>query len=369
MSRTSLYNEHLALNASMVNYHGWELPVQYTGILKEHLAVRQGAGMFDVSHMGEFKIAGEGAEDFLQGLVTNDVRQLQDYMIQYSPLCYDDGGIVDDLLIYRYSVKEYLLVVNAANVEKDWEYIKERVKAFPQLKLENLSSEYSQIAVQGPLAEELLNPLVDADLVALGFYHFYPGVTIAGIKDIILSRTGYTGEDGFEIYLRNESAPELWRYFLDNCQDKGLVPVGLGARDTLRFEAALPLYGNELSDQIKPLEARTSYFVHFEKPEDFPGKKALLNLKQQGIKRKIAGLEMLGRGIPRGGYQVMDGAKEVGFVTSGNYSPSTGKNLALALLDFEVASATGKEVAILIREKPVAAKVVKLPFVKKNFKR
>ena len=366
MEKTPLYEEHVALNATIVDYSGWLLPVQYPGgIIAEHKAVRNCAGMFDVSHMGEIMLEGSGAEDYLQHLLTNDIRHLLDRQIEYSLLCYEDGGIVDDLLVYRYDKEKYLLVVNAANIEKDWAYLNSQPLA-STVKLTNISAQIAQIAIQGPAAEAILAPLCSEDLTALAFYYFYPVAYFNGVE-VMISRTGYTGEDGFEIYFEKDKAPALWQYFLAEGAKDGLTPVGLGARDTLRFEAALPLYGHELNQDIKPLEARTSYFVRLEKPEDFPGKQVLIDLKAKGISRKLAGLEMLGPGVPRSGYEVFYGETLVGTITSGGFSPSTGKNLALALLSINAAT-IDKELTVMIRRKPVAAKVVALPFVKKKFK-
>ncbi len=365
MKRTPLYDEHIALGGNMVDFGGWNLPIQYTGIVGEHKSVRAAAGLFDVSHMGEISISGPDAGAFMEYLITNDISGLGDNEIAYSPMCNKNGGTVDDLLIYRYSKDHYLLVVNAANIEKDWQYINEN--SFGRVKLENISDKTSQLAIQGPQAQEILSGLTDADLNALNFYCFYPQIKIAG-KDTMISRTGYTGEDGFELYIDNKDAPALWKILLEHGKDKGLVPVGLGARDTLRFEAALPLYGHELSESISPVEAGLGIFVKIDKPGDFLGKAALTEQKINGPKRKLVGLEMTGRGLPRKDCQIAKEGQIIGYVTSGSFSPSTGKNFAMGLVSAEYA-VIDSEVEIIIRDKPVEAKVIRRPFIAKKYKK
>ena len=364
MKKTALYEEHLSLNGRMVDFGGWQLPVQYTGIIEEHLAVRRKAGIFDVSHMGEFWILGKDAEAFIQYLVTNDISHLKDNQIAYSPMCYEDGNTVDDLLIHRYDKEKYLLVVNASNCEKDWQWINEHKRG--DVQLENASDETAEIALQGPEAQNILAQLTDINLDNLAFYHFYPSVNLAGFE-VLLSRSGYTGEDGFEIYVKNEYAEALYQKIMEKGKTFGLLPCGLGARDTLRFEAALPLYGHELSADINPLEAGLGSFVKVDKP-DYIGKNALSSLRAQGVKRKLVGLELIDKGVARENYPVYQGEKEIGFVTSGSYAPSLGKNYALALIEASEAEPSN-EVMIAVRQRLLKARVVKRPFVKKNYKK
>lgn len=348
----------------MIDFGGWALPVQYEGIIKEHRQVREAAGLFDVSHMGEITVKGRDAEQFIQNLVTNNIAAAVDGQIVYSPMCYPDGGVVDDLLVYRLGDGDYLLIVNAANTDKDFDWILENRQGDVEIK--NVSDEYAQFAIQGPKAEAVLQKLADLPLGEIGFYHFADQAKIAGVPAIV-SRTGYTGEDGFEIYIAAEKAPEVWEKLLVAGSGDGLVPVGLGARDTLRFEVALPLYGNEITKDITPLEAGLGMFVKLDK-ENFIGKDALQKQKEEGLKRKLVGFEMVEPGVPRSHYEVSASGKSVGFVTSGSFSPSLQKNLGLALVDIAYA-AIGTEIGIVIRNKDVRARVTAKPFYSKKYKK
>jgi len=363
-SKTPFYETHLKYGGKIVEFGGWLLPVQYTGILEEHRAVREKAGLFDVSHMGEVLVKGPDALVFLQNLVTNDVSRLVDHKIQYTPMCYQDGGVVDDLLIYQQGAQEYLLVINAANIKKDWLWIQENKGNFA-VELTNLSDQTAQLALQGPLAQSILSLLTDASLEELGYYWFLPKVLVAG-KETLVSRTGYTGEDGFEIYCRPEDAAPLWEAIMTVGKPLGLLPAGLGCRDTLRFEACLPLYGHELSQDISPLEAGIGMFVKLDKG-NFNGYTALMEQKKNGMKDKIVGFVVTGRGIARSEYPIMALGRRIGTVTTGSYSPSLDKNMGLALVEAEFAT-VGQEFDVEIRGKNVGAQVVPKPFYKRKGK-
>ena len=337
--------------------------MQYSGVINEHKAVRTAAGLFDVSHMGEIWAEGEGALDFLQNLLPNDYSDLQDGQIRYSPMCYTDGGTVDDLLVYKFNDKKYLIVVNAANIEKDWQWMNENLKDYA-VKLTNKSDETAQLALQGPLAEKILAKLTDIDLSKIAYYHFMADVEVAG-KNTLVSRTGYTGEDGFEIYCAPEDAAFLWEAMMEAGKEEGLIPTGLGCRDTLRFESCMPLYGHELSQEISPLMAGLGMFVKLGKEADFNGKEALKAQKEAGLKKRVMGIEVLGRGIARADYPVKCDGKVIGRVTTGSPAPTLGKNLALALIDVEYAE-IGKSVAIEVRGKDIEAVIVKKPFYKRG---
>ena len=360
--KTPLYETHVRQGAKMVEFGGWLMPVQYSGILAEHRAVREQAGLFDVSHMGEVMITGPEATAYLQRLVTNDVTRIADNQAQYTAMCYPDGGTVDDLLIYRYGPEEYLLVINAANIDKDYAWMQEHTAGFA-VQTENISAETAEIALQGPLARTILEPLASVSLAELGYYRFLPEVSVAG-KPVMLSRTGYTGEDGFEIYCRPEDAADIWESLMTAGQPYGLLAAGLGCRDTLRLEACLPLYGHELSETISPLEGGIGKFVSFDKG-DFIGRAALLAQKEQGLKRKVAGIVLTERGIARAGYPVLSEDRNIGTVTSGSFAPTLEQNVGLALLEAGFA-AVGQKLAVEIRGKQVAAEVVTRPFHKRT---
>ncbi|KGE20471.1 glycine cleavage system aminomethyltransferase GcvT [Paenibacillus wynnii] len=365
LKRTPFYDLYSAFPESRcIDFGGWELPVQFTGIVKEHEAVRQKAGLFDVSHMGEFMVSGAGAESFIQKMTTNDVTRLLDGGAQYTLLCYPDGGVVDDLLVYRLGEGRYMLVVNASNIDKDFQWLQEHLTAdFGDVTLTNVSDETLLLALQGPLAEKILASVTDVSLAELRPFHFIEKASVCGVE-VLLSRTGYTGEDGFEIYAPLDTAETLWNGLLAAGAPHGLTPAGLGARDTLRFEAKLPLYGQELSADITPLEAGVQFFVKLDNA-DFIGRDALLQQKEAGLPRRLVGLEMIDRGIPRSHYPVYADGVKVGEVTTGTQSPTLKRNLGLALLD-SAYSELGTEVYVEIRGKQLKAVVIKAPFYKKS---
>ncbi len=333
-----------------------------SGIKEEHEAVRTKAGLFDVSHMGEIDVIGSDSLQYLQKMVTNDVSTLNDGDAQYTAMCYENAGVVDDLLIYKKADNHYLLVVNASNIEKDYNWLKDHL--FGDVKLENLSDQTAQLAVQGPLAEKVLQKLTpETNLSEIGFFKFKEDVNVNGAKALV-SRTGYTGEDGFEIYCNPSDVVMLWNAILEAGKEEGIVPCGLGARDTLRFEAMLPLYGQELTKDITPLEARIGFAVKVNKEADFFGKDVLKEQKENGLQRKLVGIEMIDRGIPRHGYPVYKDGEQIGEVTTGTQSPTLKKNVGLALLNIDH-TAIGTEVEVEIRGKKLKAEVVKTPFYKK----
>lgn len=364
LKRTPLFEKHNQYGGKLIDFGGWELPVQYgTGILAEHKMVRERAGLFDVSHMGEFLVSGPGAHDFIQSIITNDLNKIGDGETIYSPICRPDGGTVDDLIVYQIARDDFFVVVNAANIEKDFAWFKEHCPK--GLVCENRSADYAQLAVQGPLAEKILRTLTDFDLASLKFFHFAQNVKVAGV-DCLASRTGYTGEDGFELYCSAAEGPKLWDAILA-AGGAQITPIGLGARDTLRFESKLPLYGHEITDAISPVEAGLGFFVRTEVESDFLGKSVLKAQKEGGLTRRLCEFEMTGRGIPRAGYKVAVGGNEVGFVTTGMFAPTLGKNIGLAMLPTEFAE-PGTAIEILIRDKPVAAEVKKGIFYSKKTK-
>lgn len=365
LKRTPLFPIYSEYEARVIDFGGWELPVQFAGIQKEHAAVRTQAGLFDVSHMGEVLVSGTDAVSFLQRLTTNDIDKLQVGQCHYSFMCYPNGGVVDDLIVYRLCDERFILVINASNTDKDLDWMLKQRELFglAQVQIEDISERTALLALQGPLAEQILSKLTDAPLSELQPFHFRENIAIAGITAMI-SRTGYTGEDGFELYIDSSDAIALWRHLLEAGEADGLIPAGLGARDTLRFEARLPLYGQELSDSISPLEAGLAFFVKLDKG-DFIGCDALAAQKANGIPCKLVGIEMIGRGIPRSHYPVFAGGVRIGQVTTGTQSPTLKKNVGLALLDAAYA-AKDTEVEVEIRGSLVQAKVVATPFYKRN---
>ncbi len=363
MRKTPLYESHLALGGKIIDFGGWALPVQYSSILNEHHAVRSAAGLFDVSHMGEILVEGSGAGEYIQEVVTNDISKMVQNRVVYSPMCYQDGGTVDDLLIYKLAEEKYLLVVNASNTQKDYEWLKDNCHN-DSVSIVDLSEDYGLLAIQGPASIKILQKLTTTCLEDIKFFRFLQDIEIGGVKGLV-SRTGYTGEDGFELYVPSHLAVQLWDKILEAGADEGLIPAGLGARDTLRFEVALPLYGQELSPEISPLEAGLHRFVKLNK-DHFIGKKALTNQVQEGLKRQLIGFEMIDRGIPRTGYKVQADDKEIGFVTSGGLAPSLKKNLGLALVDEEYAN-TGDEIFVQLRGKSLRARIVDTPFYVKQY--
>lgn len=362
LKRTPIYEQVKAIGGKTIDFGGWELPVQFTGIKDEHRAVRERAGLFDVSHMGEFEVTGEEAEAFLNGLLTNDLTALHSGEAQYNIMCYEDGGTVDDLLVYKKSDQTYLLVVNAANIEKDLKWITSH--APDSVVVKNQSEEMALLAIQGPKAQSILQKLTDEDLSLIPSFKFKAGVLLSGIPALV-SRTGYTGEDGFELYCQWEDAPRLWKLLLECGEAEGLLPCGLGARDTLRFEAKLALYGQELTASISPIEAGLGFAVKLNTASSFIGKEALQHQKEQGPSRKLVGIEMVDKAIPRSHYPVFSGEERIGEVTSGTQSPTLGKNLGLALIGAEYAS-IGQELDVEIRGKRKKAIVVKSPFYKRG---
>ncbi|MDI4645747.1 glycine cleavage system aminomethyltransferase GcvT [Cohnella hashimotonis] len=362
LKRTPLYTVYAELpGIRCIDFGGWELPVQFSGIQKEHDAVRQQAGLFDVSHMGEFIVTGGGAERFLQRVTTNDVSKLTDGQAQYTLMCYPNGGVVDDLLVYRIAADHYMAVVNAANIDKDFAWMRSHL--FGDVSLENASDRYALLALQGPRAADILDAAgATHDVLALPSFRFNEQTPLAG-ADVLISRTGYTGEDGFELYVPADRAADVWHTLMAAGEPYGLVPAGLGARDTLRFEARLPLYGQELSDTITPLEAGVGFFVKLDK-EDFIGKDALVRQKEKDLPRKLVGIEMIDRGIPRSHYPVFAGDLRIGEVTTGTQSPTLKRSLGLALVDAAYA-APGTGVEVDIRGKRLKAEVIRTPFYKR----
>ncbi|MFD2209157.1 glycine cleavage system aminomethyltransferase GcvT [Virgibacillus halophilus] len=366
LKTTPLYPEYAVAGAKTIDFGGWDLPVQFSGIIHEHEVTRTKAGLFDVSHMGEIHVSGPKSRDFLQWVLTNDIDKLTPQKAQYTFLCYENGGTVDDLLVYMLGEQEYLLVVNAANTEKDYEWLLQNNEYDEsELQIKNESADYAQLALQGPAAEEILQKLTDTNLADIKFFRFEKGVRFTGIScDALVSRTGYTGEDGFEIYLDKSCARNLWRALLNTGKEYGLEPIGLGARDTLRFEANLPLYGQELSKDITPVEAGLKFAVKIGKDGDFIGKEALKQQIENGTARKLVGIEMIDKGIPRTGYQVFHQDEEIGFVTTGTQAPTLQKNIGLALIKSEFAK-EGQELIIQIRKRKAKAKIIATPFLKK----
>lgn len=362
LNRTPLYDAYAKYGAKTIDFGGWELPVQFSSIKEEHEAVRTAAGLFDVSHMGEIEVKGADSLVFLQEMMTNDVSLLKAGGAQYTAMCYENGGTVDDLLIYKKADDDYLLVVNAANIQKDYEWLLSHVKG--DVTVTNISSEVGQLALQGPKAEEILQTLTSENLGGIKFFEFKENVDIDGIFALV-SRTGYTGEDGFEIYCKSEDAVVLWDKILEAGKEDGLKPCGLGARDTLRFEATLPLYGQELTKDITPIEAGIGFAVKTNKEMPFMGKDVLKDQKENGAPRKLVGIEMIDRGIPRSHYEVFVGEERIGEVTSGTQSPTLKKNIGLALLDKQY-TAIGTEVEVQIRNKKLKAVVIPIPFYKRS---
>ncbi|WP_138492917.1 glycine cleavage system aminomethyltransferase GcvT [Paenibacillus pinistramenti] len=364
LMRTPLYPCYADIpGARCIDFGGWELPVQFEGIQKEHDAVRRQAGLFDVSHMGEFLVEGEQALAFLQQMTTNDVSLLKPGAAQYSLMCYPNGGALDDLLVYCLSKNRYMLVVNASNIQKDWEWL--RAHLIEGVQMTDISAQTALIALQGPLAEQILTESGAEAAAGLASFTFAADAELFGAKTI-LSRTGYTGEDGFEIYAPAEKAPAIWKGLLAAGASRGLVPVGLGARDTLRFEARLPLYGQELSAEITPLEAGLGFFVKWDKG-DFIGRSALEAQRAAGLPRRLVGIEMIDRGIPRSHYLVYGDGVRIGEITTGTQSPTLKRNLGLALVNSRYA-ALGTIVEVEIRGKRLKAEVVKAPFYKRDSK-
>ncbi len=365
--KTALNAVHRQMGAKMVEFNGWDMPVEYPasgGIISEHNAVRTGVGIFDVSHMGDIRLQGREALAAVQHISMNDASKLAIGQAQYSALLYPQGTFVDDVIVHRLGEDEYLLVINAGTREKDFNWVRDNTRQF-DCKVENLSDDFTQIAIQGPKGVDLLQKLTDADLSAVKFYWVTRG-TVCGLKNILIARTGYTAEDGFEIYVpADESTSSMvWKRVLEAGKEFSVVACGLGARNTLRLEGKLPLYGHEISDTINVWEAGLDRFCKMEKPE-FVGREALEKAKSPGVKRTLVGLEMIERGIARDGYKVWDdGGREVGYVTSGSFAPYLKKNIALAYVPLEFAN-VGSTVKVEIRGQGVKAQVVPTPFYKR----
>lgn len=356
LKKTPLNAVEKELGGRMVDFGGWELPVQFSGILEEHEAVRTNAGVFDVSHMGEITVRGPQALALLQHATCNDVAKLVDGRAHYTGLLYPNGGFVDDILIYQIAPNDFFLVVNASNSDKDFAWLEQAARGM-DVEVRNRSAEYAQLAVQGPNAERMLQAMTGVPLQDIKYYHFDRG-DVDGAPAIV-SRTGYTGEDGFEIYVSPEHAPRI----LKKLVDAGVKPCGLGARDTLRLEAKMALYGNDIDDTTTPIEADLGWIVKLDKG-DFTGRNVLEREKQEGPRRKLVGFEMADRGIARHGYPVVDGSEEIGVVTSGTHSPTLKKAIGLAYLPLDK-SAQGTEFMVLIRGKETRARVVPTPFYKR----
>ena len=354
--RTCLYDKHVELGALISPFGGFEMPIQYNGIAVEHQAVRTKVGLFDVSHMGEVTVRGKDAEMYVQHIFTNDIAGAPTGKIYYGMMCYEDGGTVDDLLVYKMGENDFFLVINAANIDKDWEWMTRQAADF-EIELENRSDFYGQIAVQGPESETTVETVLGLPCKELTFY------TVKTIGDVIISRTGYTGEDGFEIYASHDYIRECW----DKLIAAGVQPCGLGCRDTLRFEVGLPLYGDELSAEISPVMAGLSMFVKLDKTE-FIGREALLRQKTEGVARKLVGIELADKAIPRHGYKVVKDGQEIGEVTTGYRTISTDKSVCMALVDTPFAK-LDTEVEIQIRKKTFPGKVVKKKFYEKHYKK
>ncbi len=368
LKRTPLYEAHKKLGARIVDFAGWEMPVLYSGIIEEHRAVRNSVGIFDVSHMGEIEIVGREAVKLLQFVTVNDVTMLNDNECQYSMMCYPDGGIVDDILVYRLTGERFMLCVNASNADKDYQWILKSLHAgrqegmFRNVEVKNVSDIMSQISIQGKNSEPLLQKITGDNLLVIKHNHFVL-TNVYGVNTLV-SRTGYTGEDGFEIYIKNENAERVWNRLLEIGKEYDIKPVGLGARDTLRLEMKYPLYGNDISEKTTPLEAGLSWVTKFDKG-NFMGKDSLLKQKENGIKRKLIGFEMTDKGIPRSHYSIFKRAEQVGEVTSGTMSPSLNKAIGVGYVKTERAD-IGNEIEIDIRGSHQKAKIVLTPFYKRK---
>lgn len=355
--RTCLYDKHVKLGALISPFGGFDMPIQYSTIIDEHQAVRNDCGVFDVSHMGEVTVKGKDAERYVQHIFTNDVSKIEPGQILYGMMCYDNGGTVDDLLVYKMAVNDFFLVINAANIDKDWQWMQDNAKGF-DIELVNRSEDYGQVAVQGPNAETVVEEVLGLECKDLVFY------TVKTIGDIIISRTGYTGEDGFEIYASHNYICECWDKLIESGRCK---PCGLGCRDTLRFEVGLPLYGDELSADISPVMSGLSMFCKLDK-EEFIGKEALAAQKANGVEKRVIGIELEGKAIPRNGYAVVKDGETVGEVTTGYHTISTDKSVCMALVKAEFAK-LGTPLEVQIRKKTFPGVVVKKRFYDKHYKK
>ena len=353
--KTCLYEKHVALGALISPFGGFDMPIQYSGIIDEHNAVRNACGVFDVSHMGEVSVKGPDAERYVNHIFTNDVAGLETGKILYGMMLYENGGTVDDLLVYKMGENDFFIVINAANIDKDWQWMKEKAEGY-NINMNNVSEKYGQLAVQGPEAESVVEEILGLECNELTFY------TVKTIGDIIVSRTGYTGEDGFEIYADHDTIRSMWDKLIESGRCK---PCGLGCRDALRFEAGLPLYGDELSADISPVMAGLSMFCKLGK-EEFIGKEALETQKKEGVKQKVVGIELNEKAIPRHGYAVLKDGEKIGEVTTGYHTISTNRSVCMALIDARYA-ALDTPLDIQIRKKVFAGKVVKKKFYEKRY--
>lgn len=356
--RTPLYPIHVSQNAKLIPFGGWEMPVQYSGIAEEHLACRNAAGIFDVSHMGEIRIHGRGAAPFLNKIITNDLSKIKDNQAVYTVMCNENGGCVDDLIVHRIHSDDFLLCVNASNADKDFEWITSQK---PEgLHVDNVSAEYAQIAIQGPQAQHILSQLTSVDLPSIQYYWFIQGIVLG--KPMLIARTGYTGEDGFELYLCPSDAPALWNTLLEAGKPRGLMPCGLGARDTLRIEMKYPLYGHEISEELNPIHAGLGWVVHWDKTT-FIGKDRLEQIKSSSQQKKLIGLKCLGKQIPRQSYEIQKNGEKIGFITSGTLSPCLNHGIGIGYIE-TVHSTIGSVIDVCIRGQNVPHEIVKTPFYK-----
>ncbi|MFP4020341.1 MAG: glycine cleavage system aminomethyltransferase GcvT [Halanaerobium sp.] len=357
MNKTPFNQKHKDMGAKMTDFGGWEMPVEYTGIIEEHQAVRNKCGLFDTSHMGEILVSGHNAAKSLNKIITNDLKKLEAGKILYTPICKEDGGIIDDLLVYCLKEDEYLLVVNASNIEKDFNWIEDHL--LEKTEVENLSKNYAMLALQGPESKKVLTQLTDIDLNSLEYYKFRQA-KVAGIE-MIISRTGYTGELGYELYFEPEAAEKFWEELMEAGSDFGLQACGLGARDTLRLEKTFALYGSDIDETTNPYQAGMGWTVAINKG-DFIGRKKLIKIKENCCQRKLTPFKISGRGMARHGYQVYVDQEEIGEVTSGSYSPTLEQSIGLAYLKTEYTK-PGTEIEIKVRNRKIKAEVVKGPFV------
>jgi len=364
LKKTPLYPCHLKYGGRIIDFAGWALPVQFTSIIQEHRAVRSAAGLFDVSDMGELEVTGDEALALLQYTVSADLARIGPGRVAYSPMCNHEGGVVDDILIYALSRGRFLAVVNAANIEKDFRWMEALARRYPRAQVRNRSDEIAQLALQGPRSLAILQPLTPVNLGGMGYYRSIEQVDVAGIRCSILSRTGYTGEDGFELYCEPGDAPSLWEALLEAGRAHGLAPAGLGCRDTLRLEAGMPLYGQELDDRRSPIEAGLDRFVALGKGP-FVGREALVRQREQGRSLALVGLEMVERGVPRTGYPILRSGEEIGYVTSGTYAPALDRHIGMGYVPPEFA-APGTAIDVKIRDRLVAARIVRLPFYRRE---
>lgn len=369
LKKTPLYETHLKYGGKIIDFEGWALPVQFSSIKEEHHACRNAAALWDVSDMGEILVEGTQALDLLQMLLVNDIGKGYPGRVIYSPMCYPNGGTVDDMMVICLSGGRYLLVVNAGCIEKDFDWISGLARYFEGVTVKNISSEIAEVALQGPNSERILQKIARYPLNEIKYYHGVENVDVAGINCLI-TRTGYTGEDGFEVYCKAEDGPALFDAIMEAGQDDGLVPAGLGCRDTLRFEASMPLYGQELDPNHGPLVAGLGRFVAFGKGTYFVGARALMEQREKGLPHKLVGLNMLEKGVPRTGYKVFDesGEKELGYVTTGSYAPTLDKYLAMAYVPVDY-SQIGTRLRVEIRGKKHLAEVVKMPFYRREGKK